>query len=705
MFLKRFAGIAAAAVLIYINLQVWHFFWLGWPVLLFYFWLVAEGFEYVAVNHFHFEAGPRAKLIGAFFALAAIGAICGTLIVFWKLSAVAIAVILLMVGAFAAAMQSSRLSHPAGGESSAKESGTVEIEQGKSHLVAYLIFAAAGFYFLWSAKSGGALSFPWQVIPNQFIYAYFLAMLTLGGLLFSRLKTGTLLFLLVIQSLLVFSYLPLTSKLFWGADGWRHLASINRLVSEQPLNIKNFASESGLSERLNPGRLAYSQFLGTQVFLGRALNADPVALMSWSLPVLAGILLPLLLYEIGLALGFGRRKSLMFAWLGLWPFAIQAAGSFTLPVNFGFVFFLAIMLLLLKRLEKPEKVQFFTLSALFILSVFGYSLYLIIFALLWASVEIILSRRKSGHEYIDRSAQAAIIIMALCVLPAVEFIAGYAAFSPKINLFGAVKQAVGNFSGYYLAAGPPPHLIDAGNIFFNQPPSYAVTLNGFTVWRWWLPLFMVAVFGFIAYGAVKLWRERGSQGRMLVIFGAGLFAGYLLCRYFSGGEHLLFRRMEATLAFFGVLFLFSAFEKSFSRNQFVTMLVILFFSIASAASYSLGPVSRAMSVDEYGAARFVWSEIKHDNKFCVIGDIYPLLALEAISEKRVVGGGFPIDENFGQPELTGLFNKFESGYSPELWNAAAILTGARKCYLIGGVNLKTGAEPLNTYGTISVWSN
>jgi hypothetical protein len=705
MFFNRFAGIVAAIVLIYVNLEIWHIFWLGWLILPFYFWLVSEGFESVVANHFNLMAGARAKVIGAFLALSAIGALCGTLIVFWKLTGIAMAVVLLLVGIVAAAMQSPKLSHPAGRGISGDAEEVVEIQQGKSHIVAYLIFAVLGFYFLWSAGSGAVLLSSWQTIPRQFIYAFFLAMLTLGGLIFSKFKTGTLLFLLVVQSLLLFSYLPLTHKLFWGADGWRHLASINQIVAEEPLNIKNFASGAGWAERLNPGRLSYSQFWGAEAFLGRVLDVDLIFIMSWMLPVLAGILLPVLLYEIGLALNFGRRKSLLLGWLGLWPFALQAAGSFSLPVNFGFIFFLAILLLLLKRLESPKTIQIWTLAGLFVLSIFGYALYLIMFALVWAGVEIFLRVKKNESKKVKKFALASVIIMALCVLPAVEFVAGYAAFSSKINFVNAVKQLVGNLTGYYLASGPPPHLIETGNIFFNQPPSNAFVANGFTDWRWWIPILMLFVFAFIVYGAVRLWRTRAEAGRLLVIFGACLFAGYIFSRYFIGGEHLLFRRLEALLAFFGVLFLFSAFEKSFSRKQFASMLVVLFFSIAAAASYSLGPVSRAMSMDEYNAAGFVWSEIKNDDKFCVVGDTYPLLALEAISKKRVVGGGFPIDKNFGQPELVGLFQKFSSDYRSELWDSAAVLSGASKCFFIGGKNLKIGDLPLATYGNVSVWRN
>jgi hypothetical protein len=181
-------------------------------------------------------------------------------------------------------------------------------------------------------------------------------------------------------------------------------------------------------------------------------------------------------------------------------------------------------------------------------------------------------------------------------------------------------------------------------------------------------------------------------------------AGYIICRYILPGDNLLSRRLDAVVALFILIFLFTAIEKFFTKNLFVSILIIFFGSIAITASYSLGPYSRVVSADEFKAAQFVWSQSSGDTKHCVVGETYQLLALEAASQKQIIGGGFPIDENFGQSQLTALYYSFNNGETGMLRNTAKQLTGASECFFIGSINDKIYSEQIAQFGNLVVYT-
>jgi hypothetical protein len=328
--------------------------------------------------------------------------------------------------------------------------------------------------------------------------------------------------------------------------------------------------------------------------------------------------------------------------------------------------------------------------------------------LVWLSFELI-KRLSEPHRMLNtKIVFVALTAVVAFAIPVLEVAVGYSHIDPGKNYLAQTIQAVGNFSGYYLASGPRPHVIDTGNVFFNQVPSYAFVLNALTVWRWWIVGFMILILvGFIA-GAVKMVKSSKPCDRWLGIVGIGVWLSYIVGRYFLSGDQILSRRLDAVIAFVGILFVFKAIEKVFDRNQFVSILIIVIGAAAITASYSLGPVSRAVSVAEYGAAERVWAEINNDDHYCVVADTYELLALEAVSKKKVIGGGFPIDKNFGQSEMIKIYEEiiFSDIYGLDLTNyrsRALSLTGADKCYLIiYGTGVVTNT-PAATVGAISIF--
>ncbi|MFA5127534.1 MAG: hypothetical protein WC457_00845 [Patescibacteria group bacterium] len=701
---RRFSITVAAGLIMFLNMRFWHLSWLGIMASVAYLIVVSDGMSRGLIHRFGFENNWRVKLLGALAGIFTLGSTCGVFLVLWQLESIQIFLAMILTGLAAEYLSGPKLQYQRELETGEP---LVEIINGKYYVVAFILLIIFGFITL--ARSAGGISAltPWEIISGRYIYIFYLAVLVLGGLIFSKLKTTALAGMLILISIMMFSYLPLSHKLFWGADGWRHLASIEQVVSGGRVVVTNFADSPNWVERINPGIFSYSQFWSLIAAGAKIFDADLIRLMAWFQPILAGIFFPILFYELALTLGFGRRQSLVFCWLGLLPFAIQAAGGFSLPVNLGFLFFLLFINLLLRRLKNPDARQLPILIGALALSLFGYALFVVLFGVLWLAVEIILRFKNK----IENKKTFFIVISAAgfaLIIPLLELVAGYAKFNGWPEMLSGVKSFIGNFSGYYLASGPRPHTIDTGNVFFNQIPSYAFVPNGFTEWRWWIVVVMVLMIIGAIFGAIKLLRDADWAKKLIALFGLGIFIGYIISRYFLAGENLLSRRLDAVVAVIILIFLFTAIEKFFTKNLFVSILIIFFGSIAITASYSLGPYSRAVSVDEYEAAKFVWSQTSGESKYCVVGDTYPLLALEAISQKKIIGGGFPIDQNFGQSELVKIYE--EIIYSSHIIDLSQYrskvleLTGADDCYLIIYGAGEIVNKPAVTIGDVVVYN-
>jgi hypothetical protein len=681
------------------NMQFWHLSWLGILAFAAYLIVVSDGMSRGFIHRFNFENNWRSKLLGTLAGIFALGSMCGVFLVFWRLGPIQIFLAMILVGLAAEYLSGQKLYYASSSETGG---ALVEIISGKYYVIAFLALIIFGFITLGQSSSGLSALSPWQIISSRYVYIFYLAALIIGGLIFSKLKTSALVGLFILLSVMMFACLPLSHELFWGADGWRHLASVEQIVSDGAVAVTNYADAPNWVERINPGIFSYSQFWSLLTVGAKVFNADLIQLIAWFQPILAGIFFPILFYELALAIGFGRRQSLVFCWLGLLPFAIQAAGGFSLPVNLGFLSFLLFAKVLLHRLKNPDPRQIPILIGIGALTLFGYALFAILFFVLWGAVEIIL---RFKHKFENKKTLFMISVGACfaLIIPVLEFIAGYAKFNGWNSLWLGAKSFIGNFSGYYLASGPRPHVINTGNVFFNQIPSYAFMPNGFTEWRWWIIVLMVLIFVGAIFGAVKLLRDTNPAKNLVALFGIGIFTGQTISRYFLTGDNILSRRLDAVVAVFILIFLFTAIEKFFTKNLFVSVLIVFVGSIAIAASYSLGPYSRAVSANEYDAAEFVWSETANNSQHCVMGETYQLLALEAVSKKQIIGGGFPIDKNFGQAELTALFTNFKNGDSDVLRAQAKFITNAPECFLITAKNDKIFSEDVAEFGNLSVY--
>ena len=113
------------------------------------------------------------------------------------------------------------------------------------------------------------------------------------------------------------------------------------------------------------------------------------------------------------------------------------------------------------------------------------------------------------------------------------------------------------------------------------------------------------------------------------------------------------------------------------------LVLVLLFSWVTATTYASGPDMRVASNSEYEVANYLWENIDGDaQNICVIADTWPLLILEGLSSQKIVGGGFPIDSQFGQEERVELYEGIEKMDIENFAQKAHDLSGKDNCFVV-----------------------
>jgi hypothetical protein len=648
----------------------------GALVLLAYFLFVSAKTQGMLVSYFGFTKSLRIRLLAIFLSVVTLGWFLGFFIFFNYFNSLAV-----FLSFFANILIWSLVKVKKEDANSPEEFDEKIVDEPPHEKISALFYFGLviyGFYLLMQSETNGVISSPWQTIDTRYVWVFLLATFLLGMLiLFSKISIKTLLFFVIAHSFLLHSYLPLTHDLFYGADGWRHIGNEQRLMDGKGFKEAELVGLSNSESKVQSlkskvGQLSYANFWGTNVVRTKILGIDLIFLTKWLLPISWSLIFTILLYEIGLTLGWSGRKSLLLAWGGMWPFALQAAGSFSLPVNFGFLIFVLFFLLLLKRAREPNVEQKNILIALGAGSALGYLLFFVLYWLCWG----IMAALKSGKKLIIIPS----LILAPLALPALELVAKFSVWDGQVNILTQAKQFAGNLLAIYLANGPRPHEISGGNILFNQIPASIFTPNFLTEWLWWLPILVLGAFVFIILGIKQNWQHLVYK---LILFSfIILLTSYFLSFYLLAGEHLFSRRIDAILAFLFLILLFYGL-KDFLSNKNFSILCVALLSLAITASYTLGPDTMTVSSNQLEAAKYIWSYEQNNNTPCVLGDTYPLLALEAVSQKEIIGGGFPIDANFSQPERVEFYKQMNIAINDNLLHATADLTKSDHCWFVG----------------------
>jgi len=694
--------------LLYFNLVAWQQAWLGWILFVIYLVLVGDWWREILRRLFGMNGKTwMIRVLAWLTSFLLLGLVSSIFVVFNKLSLGLIWWVYLLVALLTLIIYSflSRQSYQ-------REVG-VWTEQVKEKIlfkkslllpILYVILWLAGFYLLLISKSNTVLQSPWQTISEYYLPIFFVLTLLSGIFLFARYKIKMILFIFILQSILLHLYLPLSHQQPWGGDVWRHLAIESQIEEGRQILPVLVGPEAEWQEKVgvdvpkvffSPQKYTYSQLWGTTVLLSQTLQADLITVNKWLVPILWSIVMPFILFRIGWLLFNSRRKGLWLTWLSFLAFPFQALGGLTLPVSLGYLTFFFVLMLWLQYLRDNYSGQKWLVVLFSILMLFGYSLH---FILIWLIILFSYILKKIQH----RGVGIGLLFASFFILPVVELVSKLSHWPEKLNFLDNIYQLVGQFTGWFYASLIRPHDILSGNILFNHTPDYAFVTNIFTTWRWYLIPLMIIFILLFKYSVWKIVWQKVNQGwGVLVWLVCLVWGGYFIDWYVLVGDRLLTRRLDLLLAFLWLLFVTYALHYILSKCKvkklFVKISILLAIFILSwfgTMTYASGPDMRVVSASEYLAAEM----ISNNHGGCVLADTWTLLALEGLTAKDIVGGGFPINYQFGQSERVDLLEQFTIKPSLGLLDQAKELTGAEACCLILDKELVNKTEVDGIYG-------
>jgi len=239
----------------------------------------------------------------------------------------------------------------------------------------------------------------------------------------------------------------------------------------------------------------------------------------------------------------------------------------------------------------------------------------------------------------------------------------------------------------------------------------------------WSTIIPLILWFFIVYGLTK--RKKPLAIKILAVFLLMIFLWQLIVNhYFYSGVRILTRRMNLIIGFLvAILFISGLTNFLKNKNGFISRLAKSYFAIFLISTifitaYPSGPSLGMVTTNERRAAQYIWNQIQNqstqkdlsarpstkdlcfgskfpeaeqvrygagkiqNSRFCVLASTWPLLALEEVSGRQIVAGGFPQYFEYQQPERVELFEKMNQDPSLEIMNQTIKITGADACYFM-----------------------
>jgi hypothetical protein len=579
-------------------------------------------------------------------------------------------------------------------------------------IVLYVLIWLFGMVMVFANTSTAALHTPWQSLDSLYIASVCIGGMLLVASLFSKIKTSIILGMLVLQSMLMHAYIPASHVLPWGGDVWRHIGRVEHVLAEESIRPILFGTDIAMhtvggfdipAVFLHSQQYAYNMHWGSLSLLHTATGISLEVLSIWLIPILWSILVPVLCFYIGYMLFGSTRKGLLFSFIMLLPFSFQALGSLTLPVSFGYLVFLCSFLILLFAIRYHTRILWYLVLLLAVYMCFVYPVHAVIFAYISAISYILRSILTAGRVTAYRIAVMVSVIVGVLLIVGIELIAGTSSLPKHIPVFSQITKVVGEFSGYYIASAIRPHDILSGNIFFNHTPSYAYVQHIFSSFRWHIVLFQLTLFGLAAYGIVRAWsRKRHINMHIFSILTTALFISYCIGWYILVGDRQFIRRMDAFLAWtllgmawYGYLGVLGLLRERIPKQYVQAIFILSCIGIVwvTMTTFTSGPDMRVVSRTEYDVAKQLYTVFPKET--CIVANTWELLVVESLSKNKVIGGGFPIDAQYGQPARIDIYNRIVHTPDAMIVKDVRANVSALTCMFVLPMNETT--VPLSTY--------
>ncbi|MDO8435547.1 MAG: hypothetical protein Q7S89_02595 [bacterium] len=684
--------VLASSLLLYKNWTAWHSVVIGLIGLILYYGVGSHVWGRVVARMIPVRRRCThlfGLLVSFYLSIMAIG----IPIVLWKYDRLTTALVLVAVGIIGVFLNLYIRSEPKPLEVTPEPASTIPFT--RWHLVGFIVAGITFVDLLVRARTGNFILSPWPVLTPLVPILFFVLVYLAGRAVLSNRSFGFVLVLIIALSYLTHLTLPIVYKTGYGGDRWRHLGA------EAWLQEGKIYEPTALPEALIIGnKTSYAPQWGATIFLAESLNISLDTIDRFLVYILWSLFLPLLMYHAAVFLFKNERTGLIAALLPVLFGTLQTEGALTLPVSLGMIWFLFVMLVWLSYVFDRKKITLAAALAFTLFSYWGYLLYF--FVLLIVGTLALVMRR-------GRMTVLAVSVLLAFALPALEIAHGSSESLITSSGHGTVTafyRALEHLAGLAQVGALPE---GAGNILFHQLDKSLSNLPLLTN-TWLAPLLSLIVAGTLAWSMMSK-KETRSHTLAATVF-LVLLGSYLISWSGTSGMHILARRLNETLAVLIAVLIVPAIYR-FASTRVRTIATCALVGLIATATYASGPISQVVTSDELNAARTVWAELKKtEGPYCVIGNTWPLLALEAVSEKNIVAGGFPVEWNYEQPGRVLLFKTISEDPTQRLVEFEMTLLGVSSCvymneerWLAAGALEKTKTlwgEP-ERIGTVYLW--
>ena len=553
-------------------------------------------------------------------------------------------------------------------------------------------------FLLFRARTGEYIRSPWTVIHPLYIYGWLAISFIIGYLVFSKCKLKTFLLVIIFCSLLLHAYLLIPYEAGFGGDKWRHMGAERSLMQGNIYEPVLFGGDVSY-QKFGPlkvpevfvagNKTSYANMWGLTIALSWLTGLDVFWIDLFLGVLLFSIFLPFLILKF--ASLFSKKKEFLYLIIFL-PFlfyTFQAYGSITVPMSFAFLPFLFSLIFLGQYLKGLISGKRFLMILCFLIPFlyFNYILYLIVFVIMLFLAWILKKYKRKKWLLI-------LIVFILCAsisIPLLDTHNEYSHFQKPIlsssNLSQAFKSFPLNFIFSSAAIFPRIYQFEQDNWLYaqtNQELSRSIFLEIIPWWLFLTPIFLlVVILGVIHYRKLK-----NKKIALWLIFSLIIFlTSQMIASSFMKGNHIFSKRLVLLISFlisfplaWGLTYLASV------RRRVVLGAIILFLGLVSVTTYASGPKFQVVTNDELKAAEYIRQEYEKNNEFfyspCVLANTWPLLALEGVSARQIVAGGFPYYMEYRQPERVQLFENMNHSPSVRYLNKAMEITSARECYFM-----------------------
>lgn len=585
----------------------------------------------------------------------------------------------------------------------------------RKKLVLIIIFALViGLALLFQARTGEYIRSPWRKIHPLYLYGWLAIGFSLVVLAFSKMSLKKFLIFIILSSLLLHAYLLLPYESGFGGDKWRHLGAERWLMQGKAYEPTLFGQGAEWQEfggikvprvLIIGNKTSYANMWGLTIGLSWLSGLDIFWIDLLLTLLLYSLFFPFLLLKIGSF--FSKRKEFLslLLFLPLCFYPLQAYGSITAPMSFAFLPFLFSLIFILRYLTNQVSKKHFIFGFIFlsIFLYFNYLLYLILFLeILLLSVWLKYFRLGQISPLI-RTRKKVIVLVGLSLslvivaglMPCLDTLNNYSWFKPDLEI-GESWSMVKDFGQRLVtskAIFPRTYRFEQDNWLYAQIGEDLSRSQLIQILPWAL-LLTPLVWLLILFGISRFKKLAHPQlGYLVAWMFLVLLINQGISTYLMDGNHIFSKRLVIFHTFLIVIILawaiFQWADKPkhwiLSRKGVVSGIAV-FLALLLTTVYASGPKFQVVTKDEMKAAKYLWSEVKDNQDFmanpCILANTWPLLALEAESEREIISGGFPFYYEYRQPERTQLFDNMNTGPSLRYLEKALEVTSAKECYFM-----------------------